>query len=140
MARATSGRDTSRFRYSKMRSSSPAPTGTFRHTSSGNSANEPTSETSTRLAQPQRPQQRARTLAHRGIAQVEHDVAGRQIAHEIFDRREAQHAHVGGQAHRADHRLQRKLGMRLAHQDHAWRRGASRTSRRKARRDSAMRL
>jgi len=52
MARATSGRAVSRFRYSKIRSSSPAPTGTFRQTSSGNSRNAPISETSTAFPNP----------------------------------------------------------------------------------------
>src|ERR1017187_10501284 len=51
-SRATSGRDASRFRHSKTVSSSPGPTGTFRHTSSGNSRNEPTSETSVALPNP----------------------------------------------------------------------------------------
>ena len=93
------GRDTSRFRYSKIRSSSPAPTGTFRQTSSGNSAKRPDLGNHHRLAQPQRAQQRAGTFADRGVAQIEHDVAGAQVAHEILDGREAQHAHVGRKPH-----------------------------------------
>ena len=71
-----------------------------------------------RLAEPQRPQQRARTLAHRGKAQVEHDIAGAQVADEVLDGREAQHAHAGREAHGADHRFHRELRMRFAHQNH----------------------
>ena len=71
-----------------------------------------------RLAQAQRPQQRARTFAHRGKAQVEHDIAGAQVADKVLDGREAQHAHVGRKPHGADHRFHRKLRVRLAHQNH----------------------
>ena len=71
-----------------------------------------------RLAQPHRPQQRARTFAHRRVAQVEDDVAGRKVAGEIVDRHKAHHPHAGGEPQRANHSLQRKIGMRLAHQNH----------------------
>ncbi len=97
-SRATSGRDTSRFRYSKIRSSSPAPTGTFRQTSSGNSRNEPTSETITALPSPSARSSVPELSPTVGIAQVEHDVAGGQVADELLDGREAQHAHAAPKA------------------------------------------
>ena len=72
-----------------------------------------------RLAQAQRPQQRAGALTDGRITQVQHDVAGRQVAHEIFDGSEAQDANVGRKTHGADHLIEGKLGMRFAHQNHA---------------------
>ena len=71
-----------------------------------------------RLAQAERAQQRAGAFADRRKAQVEHDIARAQVAHEILDGCEAEHAHVGRETHAADHRLDREFGMRLAHQDH----------------------
>ena len=78
-------------------------------------------------------------FADGGIAQVQNDVAGRDIAGEILDRSESQHAHMRPQVERVNQRLQGELGVRLAHQDHLGR-GSTRSSRRKARSDSAMRL
>src|SRR6185295_818299 len=51
-SRATSRRETSRFKYSYSTSSSAPPTGAFRHTSSGSSANAPTSDTITARPSP----------------------------------------------------------------------------------------
>ena len=74
-----------------------------------------------RLAQAERAQQRAGALAHGGIAQVEHDVAGAQVADEILDRREAEHAHAGREAHGADHRLHRELRDAARPPESSWR-------------------
>ncbi len=60
-----------------------------------------------------------RALPHRGVAQIEHDIACSQVADELFDRRKAQNPDIRRQTHRADHRFERKLRVRFAHQNHA---------------------
>ena len=68
-------------------------TGTLRQTSSGNSE-APISDTITALPRPSERSSVPEAFADRRITQIEHDVARRQVADEIFDRREAQHANV----------------------------------------------
>ena len=99
-------------------SSSVSSTGTLRQTSSGYSANDPISDTSTARAETQGPQQGTRTFAHGRESQVQNDVARGYVSDKVFDRSEAQDAHGRVQPESVDERLQRKIGMRLAYQDH----------------------
>ena len=85
----------------------------------GISLNEPTSDTITALPRPSDAHQRAGIFPDRRIAQIQDDVAGRDISDEILDRREAQHAHMRRQVRASRIRaLKREFRMRLAHQDH----------------------
>ncbi len=86
--------------------------------SSGNSAKAPTSETSTARPSPNARKQAAGGFAHRGIAQVQHDVAGRDVAGEILDGREAEHAYVRREIQRTDQGIDREVGMLLARKNH----------------------
>ena len=70
------------------------------------------------LPQAQRAQQRARAFAHRREAQVQHNIARRQIADEILDGRKADHPRVGLDSHGADHRFHRQFPVRLAYKNH----------------------
>ena len=75
-----------------------------------------------RLAQPKRAHQRSRVLANRGIAEIEDDIAGGEIADKLVDRAEAEHSDVRAEIQRSDQGLQLQFGMRLAHQYHLGRR------------------
>ena len=115
---ATSGRVTSRFRYSKSVSSSVASTGTLRQMSSGYSVNDPMSETIDGLAEAERAQQRPGAFAYGRIAQVQDDVAGGDVPDEVLDGREAQDPNAVADPERVDGLRERQIRMRFADQDH----------------------
>src|SRR5258708_36323217 len=71
------------------------------------------------FAESKRAHQSSGVFADGGITQVEYDIAGREITHEIVDGSEAERSNRGREAERIDQRRELELGMRLAYQDHA---------------------
>ena len=56
------------------------------------------------------------------MAEIEDDIAGRQVSDKLVDRAKAKHSHVRAELQRLDQRVQLQLGMRLADQNHLGRR------------------
>ena len=71
------------------------------------------------LAQTQRPRQAAGGFAHRGIAQIEDDVACAHVIDKLVDGCKANHADVLAQAQSPYELRYRQLRMRFPHQNHA---------------------
>src|SRR5215204_598331 len=63
-------------------------------------------------SQTQRSQQRSRAFSHRWKAEIQDDVTGRDVTHEVIYRRESEYAHGRLQPKTLDQRLQREVRVR----------------------------
>src|SRR5262249_59651946 len=69
-------------------------------------------------AHSKRAQQRAGAFAYGRVAKIQNDVAGANVAVEVFDGSEAEMPNMRRQAHRVNHRLPPELCMSFADQNH----------------------
>ena len=117
MARARSGRDTRRLRYSKMKSSSSCVRsrlgGDLQANIIGKLRERSHIADDHSLAQPERPLQTSRGLPDRRIAQVQHDVAGADVFDELFDGAKPMTRTCSLSSERADQLLDVEIRMRL---------------------------